>query len=276
MRNVWRGRADTRGALILAAAICVFQVLAVLLGRDQFAGLPQLVPQFFYELETILIGTALVSACYLALEPVMRRRCPHRLTAWTRLTSGRWRDPLVGRDVLIGVLIGVVGSLDGPTQPFWTSPTGPTVVLLPSYTHPVANLATSWRPPCCSSGCGRVVCTAVLLALVRRQWVAITLLGLIIGLLFALDPATPVSTRVFALLMLAVSLALLWRFGFLCLIASSVPRVALFDAPLTLDPSAWYFGASLTYLLALVGLAGYGAVVSVGGRSFFKGVLGDD
>jgi len=276
VRNVWRGRADTRGALILAAAVCVFQVLAVLLGRNQFAGLPQLVPQFFYELETILIGTALLSACYLALEPVVRRRCPHQLTAWTRLTSGRWRDPLVGRDILVGGLIGVVASLDGPTRPFWMHPTGPTVVLLPSYTHPVANLAAAvaaalWLIWLWAGGL-----YGVLLAVGRRQWVALTLLGLIIGLLYALDPATPVSTRVFALVMLAVSLVQLWRFGFLCLIASTVPQVALSDAPLTLDPSAWYFGASLTYLLALVGLAGYGAVVAVGGRSFFKGVLGDD
>ena len=55
-----------------------------------------------------------------------------------------------------------------------------------------------------------------------------------------------------------------------------VHRFAIGIAPLTLDPSAWYFGASLTYLRRSIGLAGYGAVVAVGGRSFFKGVLGDD
>jgi hypothetical protein len=29
---------------------------------------------------------------------------PELLTSWTRLIAGNWRDPLVGRDVLIGVL----------------------------------------------------------------------------------------------------------------------------------------------------------------------------
>jgi hypothetical protein len=44
---------------------------------------------------------------YLAVEPFVRRRMPELLTSWTRLVSGGWRDPLAGRDVLIGVLAGV-------------------------------------------------------------------------------------------------------------------------------------------------------------------------
>jgi hypothetical protein len=38
------------------------------------------------------------------------------------------------------------------------------------------------------------------------------------------------------------------------------------SSPLTLDSSAWYFGASLTYMAALVALAAYAAWVSVEGR----------
>ena len=80
----------------------------------------------------------------------------------------------------------------------------------------------------------------------------------------------------FLCMRVVVVLFLLMRLGVLAAIACLFAVETLSVAPLTLDPSAWYFGASLTYLLALVGLAGYGAVVSVGGRSFFKGVLGDD
>jgi hypothetical protein len=73
-----------------------------------------------------------------------------------------------------------------------------------------------------------------------------------------------------------VVLFLLMRLGVLAAVAFVFASDVLAVAPLTLDPSAWYFGASLTYMAALVGLAGYGAVVAVGGRSFVKGVLGDD
>src|SRR5204863_250400 len=30
---------------------------------------------------------------------------------WSRLLAGRWRDPLVGRDVLFGILLGLVYAL---------------------------------------------------------------------------------------------------------------------------------------------------------------------
>jgi hypothetical protein len=39
---------------------------------------------------------------YLALVPAVRRRWPWVMAGWNRLLECRWRDPLVGRDVLIG------------------------------------------------------------------------------------------------------------------------------------------------------------------------------
>src|SRR3979411_3038913 len=45
---------------------------------------------------------------YLALEPYVRRRDPHTLISWSRLLAGQWRDPLVGRDLLIGAVYGVL------------------------------------------------------------------------------------------------------------------------------------------------------------------------
>src|SRR5262249_4045098 len=48
--------------------------------------------------------------CYLALEPAVRRRWPWGQTAWNRLLAGRFRSPLVGRDVLAGLVFGVVAA----------------------------------------------------------------------------------------------------------------------------------------------------------------------
>src|SRR5262249_30031960 len=45
---------------------------------------------------------------YFGLEPFVRRRDPHTLVGWARLISGKVRDPLVGRDVLIGTTYGVL------------------------------------------------------------------------------------------------------------------------------------------------------------------------
>ena len=59
---------------------------------------------------------------------------------------------------------------------------------------------------------------------------------------------------------------LLLRFGILAAVACGFAGFLLQSAPLSLDTSAWYFGASLTYLAVVVGLAGYAAWISLGNR----------
>ena len=42
---------------------------------------------------------------YLAIEPYARRFWPDALLGWTRLLSGHIRDPRVGRELLIGLVL---------------------------------------------------------------------------------------------------------------------------------------------------------------------------
>ncbi|MBK8286132.1 MAG: hypothetical protein IPK97_15355 [Ahniella sp.] len=44
---------------------------------------------------------------YIALEPIARRRWPQLLVGWNRLLLGRIGDPLVGRDLVLGVFCGL-------------------------------------------------------------------------------------------------------------------------------------------------------------------------
>src|SRR5262249_50804084 len=48
---------------------------------------------------------------YMAFEPYVRRFWPQLLIGWSRLLSGRVRDPMVGREVLVGAAAGTVGAL---------------------------------------------------------------------------------------------------------------------------------------------------------------------
>jgi serine/threonine-protein kinase len=43
---------------------------------------------------------------YLALEPAVRARWPHSIVTWNRVLAGRWRDPQVASDILIGAAVG--------------------------------------------------------------------------------------------------------------------------------------------------------------------------
>src|SRR5262249_31723012 len=44
---------------------------------------------------------------YLAIEPYVRRWWPHRMVSWSRLLAGDLRDPLIGRDILVGGAFGL-------------------------------------------------------------------------------------------------------------------------------------------------------------------------
>src|SRR6185369_4458612 len=45
---------------------------------------------------------------YVALEPFVRKKWPSWIISWSRLLAGDYRDPLVGRDLLIGSVVGAV------------------------------------------------------------------------------------------------------------------------------------------------------------------------
>jgi serine/threonine-protein kinase len=53
-----------------------------------------------------LLSAAILFLVYLALEPEVRARWPHSIVTWNRVLAGRWRDPQVASDVLIGAAIG--------------------------------------------------------------------------------------------------------------------------------------------------------------------------
>ena len=44
---------------------------------------------------------------YIGLEPQVRRFWPRSVISWSRVLLGRFRDPLVGRDLLTGVTAGI-------------------------------------------------------------------------------------------------------------------------------------------------------------------------
>jgi serine/threonine-protein kinase len=104
-RNLRDGRADRRGAFRLAA------FMAVVIGGLWVAG-PHLADfsadqQAFFARAGIglFVGGAMYLV-YLGFEPFVRKLWPSMLVGWSRVLNGRLRDPLVGRDALIGVASG--------------------------------------------------------------------------------------------------------------------------------------------------------------------------
>ena len=104
LRNLRLSRGDRRGATRLS--LCLFAAGAV--SNALATGDLQVLsngPALMF------VVPALVWLLYIALEPQLRRVWPETMIGWSRLLAGSVRDPLVGRDVLIGVLIAIADGL---------------------------------------------------------------------------------------------------------------------------------------------------------------------
>jgi len=103
--NLKSGRADRRGAFRLAA-FTFFVILAQWLVGTHVASYRDEQQRAFLNIGLALFVAAAMYLVYLGLEPLVRRTWPTMLVGWSRLLAGRLRDPIVGRDLLIGTACG--------------------------------------------------------------------------------------------------------------------------------------------------------------------------
>ena len=99
MHNWKLQRGDPRGAWRLGVYTTCGYAVALALAVE-----PATLPSGIWIPLAFSLSLGLVVATvYLALEPWVRRLWPHALITWARVLAGRWRDIVVGRDVLIGI-----------------------------------------------------------------------------------------------------------------------------------------------------------------------------
>jgi serine/threonine-protein kinase len=281
-RNLRMGRGDRRGAFRLALVMFFGLVLAHLcradhtsVGAQEYALLIAIVSQGCY-------GALAIWSLYLALEPPVRRRWPHTLISWNRLLAGRLRDPLVARDVLVGILLGLAVLLNGQLADEVASGLGR---LRPLNVGVMTTLSSAWHlgwyffVGICM---GVVHSVAILFtlylahSLVRRMWLALPIVGVFLfvpALSTGADPLlAPLKAAVFSgLILFALS-----RFGLLTTTVTLFSFVLLSRAPLTFDPSAWYFGRSFAVLLFFAAALAASAYLTLGGKPLFGRALLED
>jgi hypothetical protein len=112
--NLRLGRGDRAGARRLAAVALTAELCGWLLGGHHVAEIGGELMLIIRGLGVCLLLAAAVWILYLAIEPFIRRHWPDMLVSWTRLLAGRWKDPLVGRDVLLGTAVGALVALAIP------------------------------------------------------------------------------------------------------------------------------------------------------------------
>ncbi|MFI5181302.1 MAG: protein kinase [Thermoanaerobaculia bacterium] len=280
-RNARLGRSDRRGAARVAGAMFVasfatslFDVHPALIGRGDWS---TLVPILF--LPAGLAGLAWVF--YLAFEPYFRRRYPELLVSWTRLVSGRLGDPLVGRDVLGGLLLGCTSFLllvAVNAAPAFLASGGQTPIPFNSDAlRGIRGLAVVTAAILVGNLLATLFYTAILFVgaiLLRRRALAIGLLWAYVFATGAGRENALLEVPAAALTAALVVFALL-RFGLVGVGTSFVAYGLLSGVPLTLDFSAWYAGYGLFFVLLVLALAGWGFWSARGGGSLLGAPLDD-
>ncbi len=281
LKNMRLGRGDRRGAFRLAHFAFWTSMI-----RSVFFPHAHHVPttgEFFIIMLPIIAWALLVAAffwvVYMALEPLIRRRWPGRIISWTRLLAGDFRDPMVGRDLLIGALFGVGAVLWGPLRrevPAWLGHP-PNAPYGPGFGWLEAGSFLSFLGDRLLNGllvCIVTLFVILILSLIlRRAWLAFVIGGAIgTVLLFSSGRDQSVIDLVFIAIGVAVfTIFPLWRYGLLAAVSSFGLFNALIDLPITTNFTAWYASIFLMYLALLVALAVYGFYTSLAGQKPFAG-----
>jgi serine/threonine-protein kinase len=224
---------------------------------------------------------------YLGLEPYARRLWPEVLVSWNRLLTGQIRDPLVGRDCLVGVLGGVAVYLLGelnvlvPTWLGWPSPVplgviaawGTPLTTLMGGRQCVAEFLTFQRLSIYDTVLYFLLLLLLLRALLRKPWLAGTVFVLLYTALFTAAAGAVWTSPFFMGAIVSIGLIVMLRFGLLATVVLLLVR-RLLVFPITADMSLWYAGSGIFAIVVIVALAGYGFYVSLAGRPLFgEGML---
>ncbi len=275
-----RSRGDTKGALRLAIFVSVCGVLEYLFDGGYGSSL-KLMEQLTARGGVVLLNAAVVWVGYVAVEPMLRRQLPGWLISWTRLLAGGWRDARVGRDVLVGIMVGcfiAVVAYSLIALPWWFDLPG----VYPKFQQGAVNnwpaflFGTLGRAPVVSLLL--IFLDAIVQRLTGRDWAAVLAGALLVGTaIFASANLTAALASLLTVAVLAPLLSLRKsKFaGPLVLTALVMTMLLLWNVPLDLRRSTSYFPYSVATIALLVGVALFSFRCALGGRKVFVGVLED-
>jgi serine/threonine-protein kinase len=271
--NYRQGRADREGALRLAVIMFALEILLWLCRGHMVAGIATL------GLLVIAVSTALFVSgstwmLYLALEPWVRRRWPQTIISWSRLLSGQLRDPLVGRDILFGVMLGVLWILIIEIRFAILAHLGMAPNLAQTdYLAGGREALGAWLMQIPTSILGTLGFFFLLLGLklvLRKDWLAAVAFVAIYALPQGLSSShIPVDLPMW-ILVYAIAVLIVFRFGLIPLACAIFTVNMLPNAPFTVNFSAWYMSTFALTLLSVVALAGWGFYQSLGGEPVWR------
>ena len=274
--NYRRGKGDRQGSFRIALVVFVLQML-LWLCYEHFVPAIGTVGVLILAVSSSLFMAAIVWTLYMALEPYVRKFWPQTIISWSRILRGKIRDPLVGRDVLFGVLLGLT----------W-------IVIFESANELLLRLGEPFSMPSTDYLMGgrmalgsalfrvpsAIQATLLFFAMLlilrfvfRNQWVAavgFVAIWTILKVLGSRHPGIDVPAQV---LVYAVAAIAIVRFGLVTLAVAVFVADALGNIPFTTDFSRWYATTTLLVPAIVLGLAIWAFYAALGSQKLIKGDL---
>jgi eukaryotic-like serine/threonine-protein kinase len=271
-RNLRAGRGDRRGAFRLSVFVFAAMSLSWLFGERHVATLWE-VGLLLAAISWALLTAAFCWVGYLAVEPFLRRRWPEVLVSWARLLAGEFRDPLVGRDVLIGCAVGCVqaawgiGTLLAPEWLGLTPDLVPADFLGVAYSVQEAVPILVWRfAQSVMTGLAGVFLLLLLRRVLRSQAAAIVVFTAIVSAFAAAGAEHFWIVFATAAVMNGIFALLIVRVGLLAAVAAFYVTGLFIFFPVTGSLRAWYAGAGVTAFIILAVVVLLAFTASLAGR----------
>ncbi|HEY6768808.1 MAG TPA: serine/threonine-protein kinase [Candidatus Sulfotelmatobacter sp.] len=272
-RNYRQGRSDREGAFRLALVMFALEMVLWLCRGHLVPGL-ETFGLFVLAVSTALFISWTTWLLYLALEPWVRRRWPQTIISWSRLLSGQFRDSLVGRDILFGIMLGVVWILVFQIRYIPMKHMGAAPILgNTDYLMGGRDALGAWLMRIPLSILATLQFFFLLLGLkvvLRKEWLAAIAFVAIFALPRGLTSTYATVEVPSLILVYAIAVLIVFRFGLIPLAFAIFTIDMLANVPFTGDFSAWYMTPSFLALLSVVALAAWGFYHSLGGEPLWR------
>ncbi len=271
--NFVHGKGDRLGAMRLA--ILFFSIhLAIVAFTPHISSLGNFIYLLALMVSMSLFWGAVVWVLYLAVEPYVRRYWPQAMISWSRAMVGRWRDPLIGRDVLYGVILGVLFCDLYMLRYFLEARLGapPSLVSTRFFTSLRVGFGAWLAHDIQSIGSTLLLFMILFLVrvLLRKSWLAAAGFVLLFTAVKSVSSNYPgVEWPMQLILYTALAIGAL-RFGLVTLTVALYTADLALNLPVTLNASAWYFTNPTLALASIAALAIWGFYTALAGQVPWK------
>jgi serine/threonine-protein kinase len=225
---------------------------------------------FLVAMGNALFVSALLFAVYLAIEPFVRRHWPRTIISWSRLLAGRFRDPLLGRDLLTGVVLGVVWCTILKLHLLVSARLGAELWLGSlEYLLGVRGLLGAWLGQALVSIQAMLLFFFVLFAfrvLLKREWLAAVAFVALFTTSRSLGTDLPGTEPLVGIAIYGIAALAVVRFGLVALASGLFVADLVLDAPVASSLSTWYAGSMVVVFASVLALAAWGFHTATAGR----------